>query len=81
MISLPISGALAQSYAGWPSIFYVFGKFSQLLLTKVINKSEQNILKYWHRHDLFKYQIQIIQTGKTCAKKNSPRLGPEVHIS
>ena len=26
VISLPISGALAQSSAGWPSIFYVFGK-------------------------------------------------------
>ena len=28
VISLPISGALAESSAGWPSIFYVFGKIS-----------------------------------------------------
>jgi len=28
VISMPLSGALAESSAGWPSIFYFFGEFA-----------------------------------------------------
>jgi hypothetical protein len=67
VISLPLSAALAESSAGWPAIFYVFGKYHvfQYSVQKIKNKGENGwyaLPKWWS----FIFYVYIIITVITC---------------